>query len=327
MIDYYSILGVNKTATTDEIKSAYRKLAKEYHPDVNKTTGAEDKFKEISEAYETLSDTKKRFDYDQGNSAAAQLRAQYNIHKEPNSSVQIVVNVDPFDCMKPFKKTVEYEKYTSCGECRGEGGKSDGSAPSICPECNGLGRIIKIFQEGFFNMQQDFGPCKRCKSRGFLHKIVCQSCEGFGVKKHKATQEINFPLGCINKQFILHGGGSQEDPSQSPGPLVIQCKLQDNPYFSIDNGENCYTILEVDPVECILGSEKKVLTLEREEISIKIPKSSKSGQKLQFKNKGFYRTQVARGDFIIEIRHRMPTNLTEEQEEALRKYLSLVGQK
>jgi molecular chaperone DnaJ len=325
MADYYSILGVNKDASFDEIKSAYRKLAKEYHPDVNKQSGSEDKFKEISEAYEILSDSKKRFDYDHRDDLATKFRMHRQMHKEPNTSIQIVVEVDPYESMTQFKKVLEYERMIFCTDCDGQGGKSDNNAPVICPECNGLGRIIKTFLEGFFNIQQDFGPCPRCRSRGFLHKIVCQTCSGFGVKKEKRFQEVSFPVGCLNKQFILHGSGSQEDPHQQPGPLVIQCRLKQNSLYSIDNAENCHYVLEINPVEAIVGSQKKVLTLEREEIFIKIPKFSNTGQKIQFRHKGFYRTQTSRGDFIIELRHKMPSTLTSEQENALNNYLSTIG--
>jgi len=327
MADYYSILGVDKAATSDEIKAAYRKLAKEFHPDVNKNPGAEQKFKEIGEAYEILSDPKKRFEVDHNSDLLNQFRRHRAVHKEPNSAVQIKVSIDPFESVKHFNRKVDYERTVSCSDCQGQGGKSDGSAPAVCPECNGLGRIIRFFQEGFFNMQQDLGPCKRCNSRGFLFKIVCNTCSGFGVKKEKRTQDISLPVGCLNKQFILHGCGNIEDPNQQPGPLVIQCILADNKHFKIDNAENCYTFLEIDPVEAILGSEKKVLTLEREEISIKIPKASKHGQRVQFKNKGFYRTTTSRADFIIEFQHKMPESLTGEQEKALREYLSLVQKK
>jgi len=322
MADYYAILGVEKTANAEDIKSAYRKLAKEFHPDINKAPGAEEKFKEISEAYEVLSDPRKRFEHDNHNDMLSQFRMHRQVHKEPNSSVQIAIAIDPFDAMAQFTKNISYDKVVFCSDCNGEGGRSDGNAPSVCPECNGLGRIVRIIAEGFFNMQQDFGPCRRCKSRGFLHKIVCQTCSGFGAKKETVTQQINFPVGCLNKQFILHGMGSQEDPRQQPGPLIIQCKLQDNPYFKIDEAENCYYFLDLDPVEAIVGTEKKVMSLERQEISIKIPKFSKSGQKLQFKNKGFHRNSNGRGDFIIELRHKMPDKLTEEQEKILKSYLS-----
>lgn len=327
MADYYSILGLNKSASADEIKSAYRKLAKEFHPDINKSPEAENKFKEIGEAYEVLSDPRKRFEHDHQRDVLSQFQRQRNIHKQPNSAVQLVIILDAYESMKPLSKKLEYERSVYCPDCSGLGGKSDGDVPSICPDCNGLGRNVKIFQEGFFTMQQDNGPCIRCNSRGFLFKIVCTSCQGFGVKKEKRIQDINLPLGCLNKQFIMHGHGSQEDPNQQPGPLVIQCKLKDDSIFKIDNAENCHFALEIDPVEAILGVEKKVPTLEKEEISIKIPKSSKSGQKLQFRNKGFYRTQASRSDFIIELKHKMPDNLTKDQEEALRNYLSLVQKK
>lgn len=323
MSDHYSVLGLNKNATAEDIKSAYRKLAKEYHPDVNKNPGAETKFKEISEAYDILSDSKKRFEYDNQSNPFHQFRVQRNFHKEPNSPIHVQVFVDALESMAPIKKTVEFEKVVYCTDCRGEGGSSKGEVPSTCPECNGLGRIIRQVREGFFNMTQDLGPCKRCRSRGFLHKIVCSTCNGFGVKKEKVLQEVTLPLGCLNKQFVLQNAASQEDPEQQPGPLVILCRLKDHPLFKILENNSCYVKLDIDPVEAIIGCEKKVKTLEDTEITIKVPRSSKSGQKLQYKGKGFYINNSMRSDFIIELNHQMPNSLSKEQEEALNTYLSL----
>lgn len=325
MSDFYSVLGVSKNATPDEIKSAYRKLAKEFHPDVNKTTGAEEKFKQVTEAYETLSDPRKRSDYDNKDNIFSQMRQQRHIHKEPNTAVQIVVEISPLESMRPFTRSVNYERVVYCTDCNGEGGSSEDQVPSVCPDCQGLGRIIKIWNDGMFNMQQDFGPCKRCRTRGFLHKVVCNTCQGFGVKKEKKDSELNFPLGCLHKQFILQGSGSQEDPDQQPGPLIIICKLKHDDYFKIDDNMCCCITLDVDPVEAMIGAEKKVNTLENTEILIKVPKAAKSGQKLKFRGKGFYVHPTQRSDFIIEINHKIPTDLNAEQEAALKQYLSLIG--
>ena len=106
MSDFYSVLGIAKNATPDEIKSAYRKLAKEFHPDVNKATGAEEKFKQVTEAYETLSDPRKRSEYHNRDNIFAQMRQQRHIHKEPNSAVQIVVEISPLESMRPFTRSV-----------------------------------------------------------------------------------------------------------------------------------------------------------------------------------------------------------------------------
>jgi len=325
MQDHYSILGLNKNANQEEIKAAYRKLAREFHPDVNKSQGAEEKFKSISEAYEVLSDNNKRHEYDHRNDMFAQFRAHRHIHKEPNSAVQIIINVNPKETLKPFKKTVSYERYVFCSDCNGEGGHSDGDVPSVCPDCNGIGRIIRFFQEAFFNMQQDMGPCQRCRGRGFLHKIVCSKCNGFAIKKEKCDREVEFPLGCLNKQFILQGGGSQEDSSQQPGPLVIACRLEDHPYYKITEQGNCYIKIDLNPVEAMIGCEKKVITLEGTEVLIKIPKSSRTGQKLQYKNQGYYLSNTQRSDLIIELEHKMPSAMTEQQENILKQYLSLVN--
>lgn len=325
MQDHYSVLGLNKNANSDEIKSAYRKLAREYHPDVNKSPDAEEKFKQVSEAYEVLSDARKRHEYDHRNDMFAQFRAHRHIHKEPNSAVHVVITIEPQQTLKSFKKIVKYERIVFCSDCNGEGGHSDGNVPSVCPDCNGLGRIIRVFQEAFFNMQQDMGPCQRCRGRGFLHKIVCSTCNGFSIKKENCEREIELPLGCLNKQFILQGGGSQEDSSQQPGPLVIICRLEDHPYFKITEQGNCYVKLDLNPVEAMIGCEKKVTTLEGTEVVIKIPKSSKTGQKLQYKNQGYFLSNTQRSDFIIELEHKMPSLMTEEQEDILKKYLSLVN--
>ena len=324
MSDYYSVLGVNKNSSADEIKNSYRKLAREWHPDINKSPQAEEKFKEIGQAYETLSDPAKRLAYDNQGSAFAQFRQQRQVHKQPNSSLVIQVELTPFESMKPTTKTVEYTIDMFCNDCNGEGGRSDQGVPSICPDCNGLGRIIHTISTGFFNMQHDMGPCQRCRTRGYLHSIICGSCHGFGLKKTQIKKDLTFPLGSINKQFVLQGSASQEDPEQQPGPLVIQCRLKNDSYFKMDSNFNCIVELEVDPVEAILGTEKKVTSLENTEVNIKVPANCKGGQCLHFKNQGFYVDQSQRSDYIIQVNYKMPNNITKEQQECLKNYLSLL---
>jgi molecular chaperone DnaJ len=183
MSDFYSILGVNKNSSQDEIKSAYRKLAREWHPDVNKAEGSEDKFKQIGEAYETLSDPAKKLAYDNQGSAFAQFAQHRSVHKQPNSSVVVHVELHPLETMRPTTKTIHYSIDSFCSDCNGEGGRSDAGVPSVCPDCNGVGRHVQVFNNGFFHMQHDLGPCGRCRGRGFLHAVICGSCHGFGIKK------------------------------------------------------------------------------------------------------------------------------------------------
>lgn len=325
MSDYYSILGVNKNSSQDEIKSSYRKLAREWHPDVNKSKDAENKFKEISQAYETLSDPAKKLAYDNQGSPFAQFTQHRHVHHQPNSSVVVNVQLSPLETMKVVTKTIKYSINSFCTDCNGEGGKSDRGTPSICPDCNGMGRIVHTINNGFFHMQHDLGPCQRCRARGFLHSVICGSCHGFGLKKLDVERDLTFPLGSVGKQFVLQGGGSQEDANQPPGPLVIQCTLQDDPYFKMDNSGNCIVQLDLNPVEAMIGYEKKVKSLDNVEISIKIPKACAFGQKIQFKNQGFYLDQTNRSDYIVQINYKMPKSFTEEEEVLLKKYLSLAN--
>ena len=172
-------------------------------------------------------------------------------------------------------------------------------------------------------MQHDLGPCGRCRGRGFLHAVICGSCHGFGIKKVQVQKELTFPLGSINRQFVLQGAGSQEDPDQQPGPLVIQCRLQDDSYFKMDESGNCNVQLDIDPVEAMVGAEKQVRSLDNVEVTIKIPQACKPSQKIQFRHQGFYVDQGTRTDYVVQVNFKMPNKLTTEQENALKNYLSL----
>jgi len=324
MSDYYSILGVNKSSSQEDIKSAYRKLAREWHPDINKSSNAEEKFKEISQAYETLSDPAKKSAYDNPGFPFPNFTQHRNIHRQPNSAAVIQVELTPFESMKNTTKTVEYNIDLFCSDCNGEGGRSQNGVPSPCPDCGGSGRHVHVINNGFFHMQHDLGPCGRCRGRGYLHAVVCGTCHGFGLKKKQVQRDLTFPLGSINKQFVLQGAGSQEDKEQEPGPLVIHCRLKNDDYFKLDDAGNCIVQLDLNPVEAMLGAEKKVKSLDDTEVTIKIPRSCRSGQRLQYKSQGFYLDQTNRSDYIVQINFQMPEKFSSEQEAALRGYLSLV---
>ena len=247
------------------------------------------------------------------------------MHKQPNSSVVVHVELHPLETMRPTTKTIHYSIDSFCSDCNGEGGRSDAGVPSVCPDCNGVGRHVQVFNNGFFHMQHDLGPCGRCRGRGFLHAVICGSCHGFGIKKTQVQKELTFPLGSINRQFVLQGAGSQEDSDQQPGPLVIQCKLQDDPYFKMDETGNCNVQLDIDPVEAMIGTDKKVISLDNAEVTIKIPQACKAGQKIQFRHQGFFVDQSNRTDYIVQVNFKMPNKLTTEQAQALKSYLSLIS--
>lgn len=346
--DYYKILGLDKTASADEIKSAYRKLAKQYHPDVNKTPEAEQKFKDISEAYEVLGDSTKRQNYDQygnvngnpndffrgggfGNYTSSEggfggFEDIFNIfsnfggqssRRTQMAGEDIVLNMNlsfeeaAFGCTKDVTINIT-EK---CDTCHGTGAR-DGSAYETCPECNGTGRV-KYVQDTIFGRVVNTGPCKRCDGKGKIIKDKCHDCGGKGYKKNTKTIKVKIPAGIDNDQVITMRGHGNASTSGGPnGDLVIEVRVQDHPMLARDKF-NLYIDLPIPFTLAYLGGKAQVPTL-KGLYDLDIPPLTQPNTIFKLKGKGIkVLNKDSYGDLIVTVRVEMPKQATKKDKEII----------
>ncbi len=350
--DYYKILGVEKNANDDDIKSAYRKLAKQYHPDVNKSPDAEKKFKDISEAYEVLSDSTKRSNYDQYGSASGNpndffrgggfgnygsgnaggfggfedifsmfsnfggngSRAQAEVQGE-----DIVVGVTlsfeeaAFGCTKE----VNISRVEKCSSCNGIGARN-GTAYETCPDCKGTGRV-KYVQDTIFGRVVNTGPCKRCDGRGKIIKDKCPDCNGKGYKKVTKAVKIKIPAGIDDDQVItMRGQGSSSFNGGPEGDLVVEVKVLPHAMLIRDK-TNLYLDLPLPFTVAYLGGKVNVPTLNGL-YELNIPPLTQPNTIFKLKGKGIkVLNKDAYGDLIVTARVEMPKNATKQEKELISK--------
>ncbi|MDG6933712.1 MAG: molecular chaperone DnaJ [Nitrososphaerota archaeon] len=344
--DYYEVLGVSKNASKDEIKAAYRKLALQYHPDRNKEPGAEEKFKEISEAYAVLSDDEKRVQYDRFGHAGIDSRySQEDIFRgvnfdeifrgfgfggfddiferffgfggmrDPNAgqdrSVQISVNLQ--DVMKGATKQISYTRKQKCSTCNGSGAEP-GSQVRTCPNCGGQGRVQQITSAGFARLVRVI-ECPQCNGRGQLIQNLCKSCRGKGIVNANRTINIKIPAGIEDGATLrLRGEGDLTTGRGTPGDLYVVVTVQPDRNFRRE-GADIYHDLEIGLVAATLGTSVKVPTLDGD-TEIKIPPGTQSDSVFRLKGKGLPKMNGwGRGDLFIHVKVKIPTNLTRDQRE------------
>jgi molecular chaperone DnaJ len=338
--DYYSILGVEKNASKDDVKKAFRGLATKYHPD--KKTGDEAKFKEISEAYAVLGDDKKRAEYDAyGRSYAAggQSDAQYRggfqggfgqgVEFDINDifenfgdmfgggfgggrTQQTRGNDISIDIELPFKetvfgtkRTVSLTKNNTCKICNGSGAK-EGSEMVTCTTCNGNGKVRETRQSvlGHFTTVRE---CAVCSGHGKTPKESCATCSGKGVMRSQEQIEVNIPPGIENGEMIRMPGRGEAVSGGEPGDLYIKIHVERHQTI-IRDGHNLLSPLNVKLTDALLGSSYNVETLDGP-ISIKIPDGIKHGEMLRIKGKGVPDGKH-RGDFLVKVSIDIPAKLS-----------------
>lgn len=334
--DYYSVLGVNKSATDIEIKKAYKKLAMKYHPDRNSgDKEAESKFKKIGEAYEILSDPKKREIYDQyGHSGFDYSNNSYSnstshftdifndifgdiFDDQVNSSKKSysyrgedllhVIKIDLEDAAIGVKTTFNVDTYFSCEPCKGNGSK-DGISFVKCVRCDGSGRL-KI-QQGFIMIQQ---TCNKCNGKGSVVKEICSLCFGKGRVKSEKTLSIKIPPGINdNDKIRLAGEGEAGKNGGSSGDLYIQVKIKKHDIFTRKES-HLYCDVPISLKVALLGGEIDVPNLSGK-IKIKIPKETQSNKVFRIKNKGIKNLHDNYyGDLFCRILVEIPSKLSYEQ--------------
>lgn len=321
MSDYYSILGVPKTATEKEIKKAYRNKAKEHHPDKG---GNEALFKEISAAYETLSDKKKREEYDNPSRGFNPFGGGFGgfsgfrgFDVRTNKQGQhLVINVKMTleDIFKGEKKTFKYHRHVSCEPCNGKGGTDF----KTCTKCNGRGEVINQVQMGP-NVFQQVTTCPSCEGIGETASKGCTSCNSKGVKTKEDTIEVDLPMGITNGAEMHVSGKGHAVKNGQNGDLIVRInELEHKDYIRV--GNDLHIKCNLPYTTMVLGGNAIVPTIEGGKIKVKIVEGSEIGKVLRIPNKGLpIMSNKNRGNMVIELNLEIPTKISKQERELLEK--------
>ncbi len=352
--DYYAILGVDKNATQDEIKSAYRKLAKQYHPDLNHSPDAADKFKEITEAYEILSDPQKRAQYDQFGSAAfdnngmngfnaggfnanmndfgdlGDIFSQFfgggggfqrgqrrdNVpRKGANRKVTIELSFD--EAVKGAKKDIHLSFIDTCPHCHGTGAKS-ASDIETCPTCHGQGRV-RTRQRTIFGMMEQESYCPDCGGSGKRVRTKCPTCHGQGRVQTSKTITVNVPAGVDNGNTMKIDGYGDGGVNGGPkGDLIIQFQVAPSSKFT-RKGNDIYISAPIAFTDALLGATITIPTVYGE-ADLVIPPCTEANTILKMAGQGVKNATTNKtGDEYVTINVKFPKNLNKEQKELIQK--------
>ena len=342
--DYYALLGVQKSASKDDIKKAFHKLAHKFHPD--KKEGDADKFKEVSEAYSILSDDKKRAEYDSygrvfgggGPGAGAggfqggagfdfsQFQDAFNqggfdvgdifsdffggqeaaTRMRRGRDISIDLELSFRDSVFGVKRSVLLAKTGVCDSCQGSGAVM-GTEMLTCKHCNGAGKVHET-SNSFFGTVTMVQPCKYCKGQGKVPKEKCPTCRGEGVYKKQEEIEIAVPVGINGGEMIRLTGMGEAVAGGMSGDLYVKVHVQPDARFKKD-GPNILTEISVKLSDALLGASYKIETLEGSEV-LDIPQGVTHGETLTIKGKGVPSARGKRGDFLVKIRITLPNKLS-----------------
>lgn len=345
--DYYEILGVERNASADQIKTAYRKLAKKYHPDINKGEGNQEKFKEISEAYAVLSDNQKRAQYDQfghnafnayssedffrGTNFGDILRDLFGMDdtfsespfgsffrthsrtRRKGEDIETELSINLQDADKGLQKTIKLPRQEICDTCGGDGGNL-----KTCPDCQGNGQV-RITQRTPFGIISQIAPCRKCRGRGQILTQTCKECEGKGTVAESKIVKINIPKGIENGMVIqLKGEGNQIKNGQS-GDLLVHVGVEDYLDF-IREGENLFLKRGISFPTAVLGGTIEVPTLYENEI-LTIQAGTQSHTTLKLKGQGMNKLHgYGKGDLFVTVIIDVPKKITPTQHKALEQF-------
>ncbi len=338
--EYYDALGVSKDASTEEIKKAYKKLAKKYHPDINKDPGAAEKFKEISEAAAVLGDPKKRQHYDQYGSAGEQFGGfdfrdfsgmdfdtifenlfsgfgfggfrQQRAARGRDLLYEMAIDLE--DAAFGATKTIEIDKLVQCTKCKGEGGKDI----KKCTECNGSG-VARQTRRTPFGIFQTTTTCPTCKGSGDVVAKPCSSCKGAGRTEEEAHIEIKIPAGVEDGTRLRAAGEGEAGERGTPaGDLYVVTRIKPHKTFT-RKGRDLYMEQPISFATACLGGEIEVPTLEGKE-TLKIPAGTQGGTTFRMKGNGLPSLRGPTGDQYVHVDIEVPKKLTKQQKELLSEF-------
>ncbi|SEJ11433.1 molecular chaperone DnaJ [Pseudooceanicola nitratireducens] len=352
--DYYDVLGVPKGSSADDIKKAYRKKAKELHPDRNSDNPkAEEQFKEVNEAYDCLKDADKKAAYDrfghaafeggmggggrpgggqQGDFASAfsdvfddlfgdfmgQRGGGGRQRATRGSDLRYNLRVSLEDAYNGLQKTIQVPTSVQCGECNGSGAEG-GSEPATCPTCSGMGKVRA--QQGFFTVER---TCPTCSGAGQIIKNPCKVCHGMGRVERDRSLSVNIPAGVETGTRIRLGGEGEAGMRGGPaGDLYIFIEVEAHKIFERE-GPNLFCRVPVSMTTAALGGDIEVPTIDGGRSRVKIPEGSQSGRQMRLRGKGMPALRGGgAGDMMIELAVETPVNLTARQKELLKEFNEL----
>lgn len=361
--DYYEVLGVQKGCSDDELKKAYRKVAKKYHPDLNPgDKEAEAKFKEANEAYALLSDSQKRARYDQFGhagvdpnygSGGGSYASGFDFGdfgdifdtffgggfggfggstrtRNPNgpirgNNINIPLTLTFLEAAKGCKKEISLNRQVKCEECGGTGA-APGTQPEVCPECHGSGQI-PVQQRTPFGVVQTSRACSKCNGTGKLVKTPCTKCGGQGRVRKNIKLEVNVPAGIDDGQtFVLRGQGDNGLNGGPSGDVNVTVTVRPDPLFERD-GFDVWCEIPVTFPQAVLGAEVTVPTIDGK-VTYNIPEGTQPGTVFRLRNKGIpYINGKSRGDQYVRVVLEVPTNLNNKQKDALKDFDQQLGEK
>ena len=319
MQDHYEILGVSKNASPDEIKSAYRKLSKQFHPDVNKDPNAEEKFKQINEAYSVLSDPNKKAQIDQPQTPFTNWNEVNFVKRQNfNTPLNIRVNLNLEDLFNKINRKILYARQKFCSQCTGEGGKG---GRNTCMTCMGSGQNKQTIQHAGFFFEQVFGPCQNCQGKGWKFEHICGGCHGAGLVQEQMQLDIDLDRGSIFNTIMKPDMGNHENPNNPPGKLIIEFGLNQHPDFDFDNQGNVFKKIQLNPVEAICGVKKRIKFPNSQIKEVTIPKLAGTDLLIDYPGEGIPKPDNTSGTFFVSLMYNFPTELTDEQERILKSYV------
>jgi len=347
--DYYEVLGVGKDASDEDMKKAYRKLARQYHPDVNKAPDAEAKFKEVKEAYDVLSDEGKRETYDRfghvdpnqgaGGAGGADFGGFGDIfdmffggnggRRDPNApqrgnDLQYTMTIEFKEAVFGKETEVTIPRTETCDTCTGSGAKP-GTKPETCSVCRGSGQQ-EVVQNTPFGRMVNRRACSNCSGTGRIIKEKCGTCHGAGKVKRQRKLNVRIPAGVDDgAQIRLSGEGEAGQRGGPAGDLYIVIRVKSHEFFERE-GDDIYCEVPLTFVQAALGDEIEIPTLS-EKVKLKIPAGTQTGTFFRLKGKGVPRLRgYGQGDQHVKVTLVTPTSLSEDQKDLLRQFAGIDGE-
>ena len=353
--DYYEVLGVERSATLEEVKRAYRQMARKHHPDVNPDDkAAEEKFKEIAEAYEILSDEQKRAAYDRyGHSAngngggsggegfggsgfgdifdlffggAAGGGARRGGPQRGND-LRYNLEVSLEEAYTGIEKEIRFPRVETCETCRGTGGKP-GTSPTTCVQCAGQGQVRQT-QSTFLGQIQTVVTCPRCSGRGKIYPETCETCKGAGRERKTKVLNLTVPPGVDDgMQMPIRDEGEGGTLGGPAGDLYVFFQVKEHNKFQ-RQGRDLFAEIPISFTQAALGDDISVPAVNGENGEIKVPEGTQTGTTFRLRGFGMpdVRNATVKGDLHATVRVVVPTKLTEDEKKALREFANLRGEK